>query len=132
VQCFRSSVVVVALFCWCVGSSPSLSRGEDVKPLGNDQVRKEEAPAQKQYELRALDVGPNFICMRFDRVTGQTWTYTDLAWSRVPEDSPLPAGDYDITLVKRGNDFRAFRIDRRTGATWGIAKGRWARVKEPD
>jgi hypothetical protein len=97
-------------------------------------AQKQEMPAaqKKGYELRIIRVGNTFQGIRFNVRTGESWTLSGDRFEKLPETTPVPAGEYEVTLITDDTNWMAFRIDRRTGATWQMRGNRWVQFKEPN
>jgi hypothetical protein len=91
------------------------------------------APAKgKRHELRLIRVGNTFQSIRFNVSTGEAWTIAGDKFEKVPETTPVPAGDYDVTLVTDDTNWMAFRIERVSGSTWQMRGNKWLKIKEPE
>ncbi|MCI0461030.1 MAG: hypothetical protein L0Z62_29125 [Gemmataceae bacterium] len=113
-------LVLVVPYAW--GPSPILAQ-------------KQEGPAAakpREYELKIVRVGNTFQGLRYKVRTGESWMLSGDRYEKVPETTPVPAGDYEVTLITDDTNWMAFRIDRVSGATWQLRGNRWVRFKEPD
>jgi hypothetical protein len=116
--------LLAAAAVWAAVPSP--------RPASAQQPERPAAQGRKGYELRLIRVGNTFQSIRFKTETGESWIIVVNKYEKLPENGPVPPGDYDVTLITDGVIFMAFRIDRRTGATWQLKNRQWVKVKEPE
>ncbi len=69
-----------------------------------------------------------WVLIRFDRQTGETWLADNSGWNALAESTELGVSQYDVHLIRADQDSKGYvasRIDRRTGDTWWLNKNRW-------
>jgi hypothetical protein len=69
-----------------------------------------------------------WVLIRFDRHTGETWLADSNGWNTLTETTDLNISQYDIHLIRADQDTKGYvasRIDRRTGETWWLNKKQW-------
>ena len=69
-----------------------------------------------------------WVLIRFDRHTGETWLADNNGWNALAETSDLEVSQYDVHLIRADQDTKGFvasRIDRRSGETWWLNKKQW-------
>jgi hypothetical protein len=69
-----------------------------------------------------------WVLIRFDRQTGETWLADNSGWNALAEPSELPVSQYDVHLIRADQDSKGYvasRIDRRSGDTWWLNKNSW-------
>lgn len=73
-----------------------------------------------------------WVLIRFDRQTGETWLANSSGWNALGEPSELAVSQYDVHLIRADQDSKGYvasRIDQRTGDTWWLNKDRWVVYK---
>lgn len=95
-----------------------------------------DAGARPTFEIRQLRVenGQREI-VKFNTETGETWsnwTSSPPQWSKVPENGPVPSGDYDILLLNGPDKDTTWgiRFDRKSGRTWNFGANGWTEFKD--
>jgi len=69
-----------------------------------------------------------WVLIRFDRYTGETWLADNSGWNALTETGDLEISQYDVHLIRADQDKKGFvasRIDQRTGDTWWLNKDQW-------
>jgi len=69
-----------------------------------------------------------WVLIRFDRYTGETWLADNSGWNALAETGDLEVSQYDVHLIRADQDKKGFvasRIDQRTGDTWWLNKNQW-------
>lgn len=69
-----------------------------------------------------------WVLIRFDRYTGETWLADNRGWNALGEQSELSISQYDVHLIRADQDKKGYvasRIDQRTGDTWWLNKKQW-------
>jgi len=69
-----------------------------------------------------------WVLIRFDRYTGETWLADNSGWNALNEVDSLQISQYDVHLIRADQDKKGFvasRIDQRTGDTWWLNKNQW-------
>lgn len=73
-----------------------------------------------------------WILLRFDRNTGETWLADNSGWSLLTEQGDIPVSQYDVHLIRGDQDQKGYvaaRIDQRTGDTWWLNQNQWVRYE---
>jgi hypothetical protein len=112
------AVVAIGVCGWlCVGEAPR------VGTLGA-QEKKNEAATPGNWELRTHRVGKDqFVYVRFNRVSGESWRCIKGEWHKFTEPEPLEKGDYDIRIDGEAADdtVSIVRIEKVTGKCWFLS-----------
>ncbi len=69
-----------------------------------------------------------WVLIRFDRQTGETWLADNEGWKTLSEASELQISQYDVHLIRADQDKKGYvasRIDQRSGETWWLNKKQW-------
>jgi hypothetical protein len=69
-----------------------------------------------------------WVLIRFDRQSGETWLADNDGWNILAESSELEISQYDVHLIRADQDKKGYvasRIDQRTGETWWLNKKQW-------
>ncbi|EPJ53588.1 MAG: hypothetical protein OFPI_10290 [Osedax symbiont Rs2] len=69
-----------------------------------------------------------WVLIRFDRQTGETWLADNEGWNALSENSELQISQYDVHLIRADQDKKGYvasRIDQRSGETWWLNKKQW-------
>ena len=69
-----------------------------------------------------------WVLIRFDRQTGETWLADNEGWNTLSETSELQISQYDVHLIRADQDRKGYvasRIDQRSGETWWLNKKQW-------
>jgi hypothetical protein len=69
-----------------------------------------------------------WVLIRFDRQSGETWLADNDGWNMLAESSELEISQYDVHLIRADQDKKGYvasRIDQRTGETWWLNKKQW-------
>lgn len=70
----------------------------------------------------------DWVLIRFNRVTGETWLADGSQWVALDDSEILPSSEYYVTLVSAENDakgYSAARIDRNSGRIWWLKQRSW-------
>lgn len=70
----------------------------------------------------------DWVLVRFNRVTGETWLADAENWVSLSDDEVLPASEYAVNLVRAENDtkgYSAVRVDRNNGKIWWLRQQSW-------
>jgi hypothetical protein len=82
-----------------------------------------------RYRIAADDTGTvQWILIRYDRFSGESWLADQGGWQPLLESGPLESSDYEIQLTRADNDIKGFvaaRLDRRTGKAWWLNQKTW-------
>ncbi len=82
-----------------------------------------------RYRIAADDTGTvQWILIRYDRFTGESWLADQGAWQPLLESGPLESSDYEIQLTRADRDIKGYvaaRLDRRTGDAWWLSQNTW-------
>jgi hypothetical protein len=73
----------------------------------------------------------NFGVVRLNTKTGETSVVANQKWLKHEDATPIPEGDYDISILVTDSDAMTVRIDRATGSTWILRSKTWTKVEEP-
>ena len=69
-----------------------------------------------------------WVLIRYDRYTGDTWLADNSGWNILAETSELEISQYDVHLIRADQDKKGYvasRIDQRSGDTWWLNKRAW-------
>lgn len=95
-----------------------LSKLEDISPSDNGAYG-----IVSSYTARK-----QWVLIRYDRQTGETWLADNSGWNALAESEDLPVSQYDVHLIRADQDSKGYvasRIDRRSGNTWWLNKNQW-------
>ena len=82
--------------------------------------------------VSSYTIQKQWVLIRFDRQTGETWLADSNGWNPLQEQEELPISQYDIHLIRADQDKKGYvasRIDKRTGDTWWLNKNQWVVYK---
>ncbi|MBY4677680.1 hypothetical protein [Marinobacterium arenosum] len=69
-----------------------------------------------------------WVLIRYDRVTGETWLADQGQWQPLQETGMLEPAIYSVTLVPAGKDLKGYaaaRVDRNNGRIWWLKQTTW-------
>lgn len=69
-----------------------------------------------------------WVLIRFDRQTGETWLADNNGWNKLADDGDLDISQYDVHLIRADQDQKGYvasRIDQRSGETWWLNNKQW-------
>ncbi|MEH6445640.1 MAG: hypothetical protein V7784_17230 [Oceanospirillaceae bacterium] len=69
-----------------------------------------------------------WVLIRFDRQSGETWLADNSGWNALSESDDLEISQYDVHLIRADQDKKGYvasRIDQRSGDTWWLNKNQW-------
>ncbi|MFT5708728.1 MAG: hypothetical protein ACI9ES_003032 [Oceanospirillaceae bacterium] len=69
-----------------------------------------------------------WVLIRFDRQSGETWLADKSGWNALSESGDLEISQYDVHLIRADQDRKGYvasRIDQRSGDTWWLNKNQW-------
>ena len=69
-----------------------------------------------------------WIILKYDEVTGLTWSAADGRWSEVQESEVMQPSRYQVALHAANGDVKGYvaaRIDHYSGITWWLNGNRW-------
>ncbi len=78
--------------------------------------------------VSSYTAGKQWVLIRFNRQTGETWLADNSGWNALSEIEELEISQYDVHLIRADQDKKGYvasRIDRRTGDTWWLNKKQW-------
>ncbi|EPJ47601.1 MAG: hypothetical protein OFPII_10130 [Osedax symbiont Rs1] len=78
--------------------------------------------------VSSYTAGKQWVLIRFNRQTGETWLADNSGWNTLSEIDELEISQYDVHLIRADQDKKGYvasRIDRRTGDTWWLNKKQW-------
>ncbi|MGB1239536.1 MAG: hypothetical protein ACPG4U_15055 [Pseudomonadales bacterium] len=73
-----------------------------------------------------------WILIRFDRNTGESWLADKNGWALLNDSDTLPISQYDVHVVRGDQDQKGYvaaRIDQRTGETWWLNQRQWVKYE---
>jgi hypothetical protein len=82
--------------------------------------------------VSSYTIQKQWVLIRFDRQTGETWLADNNGWNPLQEQEDLPISQYDIHLIRADQDKKGYvasRIDKRTGDTWWLNTKQWVVYK---
>lgn len=75
--------------------------------------------------LSSYNKGTEYIIMKYNRETGETWIRGNDGFESLPENQKIPESLYQITITDYNSGWLATRIDTRSGKTWTLRAGKW-------
>ncbi|UTW13592.1 hypothetical protein [Marinobacterium rhizophilum] len=74
--------------------------------------------------------GGQWVLIRYDRFTGESWLADQGSWQPLLESGALESSDYEIQLsgARADKDIKGYvaaRLDRRTGDSWWLKQNTW-------
>ncbi|NRA14619.1 MAG: hypothetical protein HRU04_03885 [Oceanospirillaceae bacterium] len=122
-------------------SQSDLQTGTEQKPVGKkppaDQSLKTILQRLEEYSpspngafgiVSSYTASKQWVLIRFDRQTGETWLADNSGWNSLSEAAELPISQYDVHLIRADQDKKGYvasRIDQRSGETWWLNKKQW-------
>ena len=82
--------------------------------------------------VSSYTIQKQWVLIRFDRQTGETWLADNNGWNPLQEQEEIPISQYDIHLIRADQDKKGYvasRIDKRTGDTWWLNTKQWVVYK---
>lgn len=73
-----------------------------------------------------------WILIRYDRFTGNSWLADKGAWIELGEAGGLDNSVYEVVLERADNDAKGFvaaRLDRNSGQTWWLKQNSWQQLQ---
>jgi hypothetical protein len=69
-----------------------------------------------------------WVLIRYDRYTGETWLADQNRWNALNESAALPRSLYEVQIQRADKDVKGYvaaRVDKRSGQTWWLREETW-------
>jgi hypothetical protein len=69
-----------------------------------------------------------WVLIRYDRFTGETWLADQNRWNALGEAGSLPRSVYEVQIQRADKDIKGYvaaRVDKRSGQTWWLREETW-------
>jgi hypothetical protein len=69
-----------------------------------------------------------WVLIRYDRYTGETWLADQNRWNALNEAGVLPRSVYEVQIQRADKDIKGYvaaRVDKRSGQTWWLREETW-------
>lgn len=109
-------------------TNPSLKGGDSLKDILKKLEDISPSPEAAFGIVSSYTASKQWVLIRFDRYTGETWLADNSGWNLLSETGELSISQYDVHLIRADQDKKGYvasRIDQRTGDTWWLNKRQW-------